>query len=124
VLTCEKQLASVFWDTQEVLLINWLPHGMTLNSNTYCDSDSSVPQNSVAEEGRAKKVFFLHDNARPHSYKQIRTQLDELGYTVLPHPPYSSDLVPSNYTLFDKMYEPLRTMTFTDADALQGAVHQ
>jgi hypothetical protein len=22
------------------------------------------------------------------------------------------------------MYEPLRTMTFTDADALQGAVHQ
>jgi histone-lysine N-methyltransferase SETMAR len=50
-------------------------------------------------------------------------QLDKLGYTVLPHPPYSPDIAPSDYAPFDKMKEPLIGKTFTDADALQGAVH-
>jgi histone-lysine N-methyltransferase SETMAR len=54
----------------------------------------------------------------------MRAQLDELGYTVLPHPPYSPDLAPSDYALFYKMKEPLRGKTLTDADALQGALHQ
>jgi histone-lysine N-methyltransferase SETMAR len=43
---------------------------------------------------------------------------------VLPHPPYSPHLAPSDYALFDKMMEPLRGKTFTDADALQGALHR
>jgi histone-lysine N-methyltransferase SETMAR len=72
----------------------------------------------------AKKVFLSHDNARPCSSKQTWAQLDELGYTVLPHHPYSSELTPSDYALFNKMKEPSRGKTIIDADALQGAVHQ
>jgi histone-lysine N-methyltransferase SETMAR len=126
VLTCGKQLASVFWDTQGTLLVTWLPQCMTMNSNTCCDIVTCLHcRIQQQRKGKwAKKVFLMHDNAHPHSSKRARAQLDVLGYTVLPHPPYTPDLAPSDYALFDKMKEPLRGKTFTDAYALQEAVHQ
>jgi histone-lysine N-methyltransferase SETMAR len=119
-------LTSVFWDTQGILLIDWLPQGATVNSNTYCDIVTRLHYRfqQWRKSKWAKKVFLLHDSAHPHPSKQTRSQLDELGYTTLPHPPHSPDLAPSDYALFNKTKEPLRGTTFTDADVLQGAVHQ
>lgn len=110
---------------QWILLIDCLPQGVTVNGNTYCDV-VTCPCHRIQQQRKgkwAKKVFLLHDSALPHSSKQTRAHLVDLGYTVPPHPPYSPDLAPSDYTLFDKMKEPLRGKTFTNADALQGAVH-
>jgi hypothetical protein len=106
---------------------HWLTSsGATANRSTYCDIVTHlccrIQQRRKGK--RAKKVFLLHDSARPHSSKQTKAQLDELGYMVLPHPACSPDLVYSDYALFDKMKAPLGGKTFTDADALQGAVHQ
>jgi hypothetical protein len=52
-----------------------------------------------------KKVLFYQDNAL--CYKSIKTtaKLHELGYKLLPLPPYSLDLPPSNFFLFaEKWY--------------------
>jgi len=38
----------------------------------------------------------LHDNARPHIAKDVRELLDGYSWEVLPHPPYSPDMSPSN----------------------------
>jgi transposase len=54
-----------------------------------------------------RQVLLLHDNARLHSSKQTAQKLASLGYTVSPHPPFSVDLVSSDYALFNKMKEPL-----------------
>ncbi|CAK9796540.1 Mariner Mos1 transposase [Anthophora plagiata] len=40
------------------------------------------------------------DNARPHTSIVTRQKLQELGWEVLMHPPYSPDLAPSDYHLF------------------------
>ena len=42
--------------------------------------------------------------------KSIRTRekITSFEWTTLPHPPYSPDLAPSNYHLFDPMKPPLR----------------
>jgi hypothetical protein len=48
-------------------------------------------------------VLLQHDNARPRGSRQTIATLGALGYTVLPHPPYSPDLAPSDYALFDAM---------------------
>mgnify|MGYP006139242355 CR=1 FL=1 len=46
------------------------------------------------------KVRFLQDNAKPHTAKVTHKKLDELGWKLLPHAPYSPDLAPSDYHLF------------------------
>ncbi|QQP57716.1 Putative DD34D transposase, partial [Caligus rogercresseyi] len=43
---------------------------------------------------------FHQDNARPHTLSITRQKLRKLGWVVLSHPPYSPDIVPSDYQLF------------------------
>jgi hypothetical protein len=46
-----------------------------------------------------KDVLLLHDNARPHTSLRICEAIAKMGWTVLPHPAHSPDLVPSDYHL-------------------------
>ena len=52
-------------------------------------------------------VLLLHDNARPHSILWRRETNASFGWTILLHPSYSLDLVPSDY-IFGLMKEGLR----------------
>ncbi|VDP11086.1 unnamed protein product [Heligmosomoides polygyrus] len=47
------------------------------------------------------KMYFQHDNARPHIARATAAELADYGWTVLPHPPYSPDLAPSGAELAD-----------------------
>ncbi|KAG5321354.1 MOS1T transposase, partial [Pseudoatta argentina] len=49
---------------------------------------------------RHDKAILLHDNARPHVAKPVKTYLKTHKWEVLPHPPYSPDIAPSDYHLF------------------------
>ena len=44
--------------------------------------------------------IVLHDNAQPHITQPTLQKLKELGYEILPHPPYSPELLPINYHFF------------------------
>ena len=46
-------------------------------------------------------VPFLQDNALPHTAQRTTCTLQQLGWEVLPHPPYSPDLAPSDFHLFE-----------------------
>ena len=46
---------------------------------------------------RHDKVILQNDNARPHVAKVVKTYLETLKWEVLPHLPYSADVVPSDY---------------------------
>ena len=47
-----------------------------------------------------KKVLFHQDNALCHKSIATMAKLHELHFELLPHPPYSPDLAPSDYWLF------------------------
>jgi transposase len=53
-------------------------------------------------------VLLLHDGAGPHSAATTVNLLNYWGWKILPHPPYSPDLAPSNLHLFSKMKTHLR----------------
>ena len=44
-----------------------------------------------------KCPILLHNNNRPHVTQPVLQKLNELGYEVLPHLPYSPDLLPTNH---------------------------
>ncbi|KAG5316286.1 MOS1T transposase, partial [Pseudoatta argentina] len=64
-------------------------------------------------EQRHDKVIFLHDNARPHVARIVKKYLETLKWDVLPHPPYSPDIAPSDYWLFRRMQHDLASHRFT-----------
>ena len=46
-----------------------------------------------------RKGPILRDNTWPHIAQPTLRKLNELGYKVLPHPPYSPDCLPTDYHL-------------------------
>lgn len=100
-----KVLASVFWDAQGILFIDYLQKGLTLNSDYYMKLLVTLKQ--VIGEKRPKmqkkKILFHQDNAPCHKSAVTMKKLDDLGYELLPHPPYSPDLAPSDYYLFSNL---------------------
>jgi len=96
-----KVLASIFWDQDGILLMDCLPKGQIINTEYY--SSLLVQVKDILKEKRrevTKGVFFLHDNAPAHRALATQKRLAYLGFQCLDHPPYSSDLAPSDYHLF------------------------
>ena len=50
---------------------------------------------------------ILHDNARPHVHKNVDNFLRENGIIKIQHPPYSPDLAPCDFWLFDMLKQEL-----------------
>jgi histone-lysine N-methyltransferase SETMAR len=97
-----KVIATVFWDSQGIILINYLEKGRTITGASY--SSLLDHMKTELQEKRPqlahKKILFHHDNAPAHTYRAVAAKLMELGFQLVPHPPYSPDLAPSDYYLF------------------------
>ena len=97
-----KVLASIFWDQDGILLIDYLPKGQTINAECY--SSLLVQLKGILKEKRrgkvTKEVLFFHDNTPAHRALATQKKLAYLGFQCLDHPPYSPDLAPSDYHLF------------------------
>ena len=102
-----KVLASVFWDAQGILFIDYFEKGRTINSEYYIALLVCLKEEIAKKQPqmKKKKVLFHQDNAP--SYKLIATmaKLYESHFELLLHPPYSLDLGPSNYWLFADLKE-------------------
>ena len=57
-------------------------------------------------------MILLHDNARPHVARVVKTCLETLKWKVLPHLPYPPDVAPSDYHLFRSMAHDLAEQHF------------
>ncbi|KAG5311344.1 MOS1T transposase, partial [Pseudoatta argentina] len=68
---------------------------------------------------RHDKVILLHDNARPHVAKPVKTYLETLKWEVLPHPPYSPDMAPSDFHLLRSMAHGLADRRFHSYEEAQ-----
>jgi len=94
-----KVLASISWDQDDILLIDYLPKGETINAEYY--PSLLVQLNDILKEKRrgkvTKQVLFLHDNAPAHRALANQKKLAYLSFQCLDHPPYSPDLAQSDY---------------------------
>ena len=62
-----KVMATVFWDSKGILLIDYLPRGTTITAEHYCEVLKKL-RRAIQNKRRGKltkTVFLIHDNARP-----------------------------------------------------------
>ncbi|XP_048483622.1 histone-lysine N-methyltransferase SETMAR-like [Plutella xylostella] len=105
-----KIMATVFWDTEGILLIDYKEKGVNI-TGTYYASLLQKLKEAIKEKRRGKwsrGVLLLHDNAPVHKCHTATAALFNCGYESLIHPPYSPDLAPSDYYLFPKLKKELR----------------
>ena len=95
-------MASVFWDAHGVLFIHYLEKGKMINSERYIGQLMRL-KNEIGQKRlqmKKKKVLFHQDNAPCHRSLATMVKLNGLSFELLPDPPYSPDLDPSDYYLF------------------------
>ena len=112
-------MVSVWWGIKGVIHWELVPAGHTVDADLYCDQLDRV---AAKLQGKQEKVYFIHDNARAHIAWETQLKLVELGWTLLPHPPYSPDLAPSDYHLFRSLAHYLERRKFVNEDALKLAL--
>jgi histone-lysine N-methyltransferase SETMAR len=73
---------------------------------------------------KRKKIIFHHNNASAHKSVLAMGKLRDLHYKyeLLEHPPYSSDLVPSDFCLFPKLKLFLAGHHFSSKQEVTAAV--
>ena len=110
-----KIMATVFWDIEGVILVDFMPKGTTINSDVYIDTLRKLKARlrRVRPHLDMSKVLLQHDNARPHTSLKTREVIASFGWTTVTHPPYSPDLAPSDYHLFGPLKEGVRGQHFT-----------
>jgi len=110
-----KVLASILWDKDGILFIDYLPKGQTINAEYH--SSLLVQLKDILKEKRRAKVtkgvLFLHDNAPAHWALATQKKLAYLGFQSLDHPPYSPDLAPLDYHLFPGLKKQLKGYHFS-----------
>jgi hypothetical protein len=84
-----KRMATVFWDNQGIILLEWLPEHQLINSYYYIAILTKL--NAAVQEKRhgmwSKGIWLQHDNALPHNSGRTTVALKELGFKRLPRPP-------------------------------------
>ena len=102
-------------------IIHWefLPNGYTITADLYCEQLACVAQKL---KGKQDRIYFLHDNVRPHVAKLTREKLLQLGWITIPHSPYSPDTAPTDYHLFRSLSNYLSEKKFDDDNDLKTAL--
>ncbi|RLU21022.1 hypothetical protein DMN91_007638 [Ooceraea biroi] len=93
----------IWWDWEGALHYEFLPNNLLITSDVYCshlDHLNRAIDVKRPEFANSSDIKFLHNDAKPYVSLQTRRKLLEFGWDVLPHPPHSPDLLPSDFHLF------------------------
>lgn len=120
--TCHRKalMLTVFWDANGIILTDFAESGVKINSSYY----SNIVQQArkARRKSRVCDLYFLHDNAPIHTSSVSMATIERCGLNLLPHPPYSPDLAPSDFFLFNHLKKHLRGQVFANKHDLRAAV--
>lgn len=121
----KKVMVTVWWTAAGIIHYYFLERGKTITAIQYSNELNTVHQ-KLSEKYPAlvnrKGPILLQDNAKPHIAKITLEKLKELGYEILPHPPYSPDLAPTDYHFFKHMDNFLQEKIYPNQATLENDV--
>ena len=107
----KKVVLSIWWGANGIIHWKILPNGCTITADLYRQQLDRVAEKL---KGKHDRIYYLHDNARPHVTKSTCEKLLKLGWIIIPHPAYYPDLAPTDYHLFRSLSHHLREKKFDD----------
>ena len=119
-----KVLLTVFFDYRGVVHQEFLPQGRTVNKEDYLQVMRRLREairKKRPELWKNHSWILHHDNAPAHSSLLVRDFLAKTNTTVMPQPPYSPDLAPSDFFLFPEVKKPMKGHRFSTIEDIKTA---
>lgn len=97
----------------------------TIHDDGYCETLQKLRQ--AIQNKRyglsSNRIMFLHDEANhmKHMLNQLVNFLEKFGWEISYHPPYSHDLIPSDYHLLLHLKKWLGTQKFENDKLEDGS---
>ncbi|XP_018349831.1 PREDICTED: histone-lysine N-methyltransferase SETMAR-like [Trachymyrmex septentrionalis] len=89
----KKVMLCIWWNWKGIVYYELLPNNETIDSDKYCSQLDKL---------------------------KTRQKLLALGWDVLPHPPYSPDIAPSDYHLFRSLQNSINGLNFASLELLKN----
>ena len=99
-----KSMFAIFFKSTGALVVRCVNKGETVDNEFYienCLTPLVKKLTKLRKKSGVTNMKLLHDNARPHVHKNVRNFLENQGIGLVEHPPYSPDLAPCDFWLFD-----------------------
>lgn len=123
-----KVMLCIWWDQTGVLYYELLKPSETVTGDRYrqqlLNLNQAISSKRPQYGQRHDKIILQHDNARPHVAIGVKETLKRLGWEILPHPPYSPDIAPSDFHLFRSMQHSLAEQTFNSYKDIENWIDQ
>ena len=91
-----------FFDQEGIVHREFVPPGMTVNADFYCDVIIRLRENvrrKRPQKWRNQNFIIHHDNVPAHSSFKVSQFSAKNNMTVIPQPTYSPDLAPCDYVV-------------------------
>ncbi|PNF23498.1 hypothetical protein B7P43_G06514 [Cryptotermes secundus] len=111
-----------FFDVNGIVHKEFVLPGQTVNQHFYLDVLRRLRESvrrKRSEMWRNGNWLLHHDNAPAHTALTVRQFLTSNNMVIVPHPPYSPDLAPSDFFLFPRMKRSLKGKRFRDVDEVK-----
>lgn len=118
-----KCMLVTFFDFKGLIHHEFIPEGQTINQHVYLDILSRLFEKMRKKRNdrwTTRNFRILHDNARPHTAMSICQYLAKRRITVMSHPPYSPDLSPCDFFLFNLLKKPMRGIRLSSVEDIQN----
>ena len=121
-----KVMATVFWDAQGVIMLDFLAKKSTITGTYYANLLDQL-RTAIREKRRGKfseGILLQQNNARVHTCKIAMVAVERNGYELIPLPAYSPDSAPSDYFLFPNLKKDIRGHHFRSNEEVVAAVEE
>ena len=110
-----KSMLICFFDQKGIVHKKFVPPGQRVNSASYVEVLKRLRENvrrKRPDQWRNNTWLLHHDNAPSYAALLTRRFLTNNNMTVVPHPPYSPDLAPSDFSYFQNRKMKLKGRRF------------
>ncbi len=120
-----KVMLIVFWNAQGIIHKEFVPDGKGVDRHVYLRTMRELREKLRRRRPqlwRRQSFWLHHDGALAHCADIVVNFLQANNTKILPHPPYSPDLAPSDFFLFAHLKKNMRGIVFNSVDELKQRV--